>query len=39
MRVPAWGVWVMLAGTVVGVVLLTGELAARGWPPPWQDER
>lgn len=39
MRVPTWGVWVMLAGTAVGLVLLSAELQARGWPMPWQDTR
>jgi hypothetical protein len=34
MRVPTWGVYVMWLGTLVGAVLLTMELRARGWPMP-----
>ena len=34
MRVPDWGTWMMLAGSVVGSVLLTLELHRRGWPSP-----
>lgn len=34
MDTPTWGVWVMWAGTLTGLILLTLELNRRGWPPP-----
>jgi hypothetical protein len=35
MKVPNWGVYVMLAGSVIGVVLLYCELKRRGFPDPF----
>lgn len=34
MRVPTWGTYLMWGGSIVGAVLLTMELARRGWPFP-----
>lgn len=28
---PVWGLWLMLASSLIGSVLLARELAARGW--------
>lgn len=34
MKVPNWGVWMMLVASAVGTVLLFAELRRRGFPSP-----
>jgi len=34
MKVPAWGVYMMLASSAIGAVLLARELKSRGFPSP-----
>jgi len=31
--IPVWGLWLMWAGSVIGVVLLTAQLRQAGWKP------
>lgn len=32
-RIPVWGLYMMLAGSAIGTLLLFAELHRRGWPP------
>lgn len=38
MRVPNWGVWMMLTASAVGTVLLFLELQRRGFPGPFSAQ-